>query len=225
MFMTKAEIMHNYEPLEGDLMEVGDYERTSSPLRSTRVPGEMTVDRQNLHDPDQKRMAFASGTGDYVRGPRPETHEEFWGRKQEEAQMDPIDYSERVQIGSHNTGKPFGITSALNRPSAPKMPKSDAAGNLTTSALDEYEWHEHSYLERKADEWNMANENRPSLFESVRAEGVKKPVHLSTQFMGPGGQNQIVGGHHRLASARDEDYIPVEHHADIWDAQSYKGYT
>ena len=223
MFMTKAEIMHNYEPLEGDLEETGDYERTGRALRSTRVNGKAL---RNIHDPDRKLMGFVGGKGDYVRQSRTETHEEFWGRKQEEAQMDPIDYAEsRQQVGSHNTGRPFDISAAMNRSSAPKPPKTGPNGGITTSRLDSFEWHEHSYLERKVDDWRMENENRPSIFESVRAEGVKKPVHLSYQFEGPGGKQQIVGGHHRIASARDTDYIPVEHHADIWEAQQAQGYT
>ena len=225
MFMTPEEIHHNYEPLEGDFEQVGDYERTSRPMRSTRVPGEMTVDRKNIHDPSRERMAFAPGTGDYIKGPRPETHEEFWDRKRDEAQMDPIDYAEsRQQVGSH-TNPHFDISAALNRSSAPKAPEGNSQGDITDSRLDSFEWKEHSYLERKAGDWRIQNENQPSIYESVQAEGVKKPVHLSTQFIGPGGKNQIVGGHHRLASAKPGSYIPVEHHADIWEAQQYEGYT
>ena len=225
MFMTKAEIMHNYEPLEGDLMETGDYERTSSPMRATQLPGEFTADRRNKFDANKSRYSFVGGTGDYVRMPRTETHEEFWDRKAEEAQMDPIDYAEsRQQVGLH-TNPHFDLSAALNRPSAPKMPGGSSNRSITTSRLESYEWHEHSYLERKADDWRMENENRSSIYESVRAEGVKKPVHLSYQFEGPGGKQQIVGGHHRIASARDTDYIPVEHHADIWEAQESEGYT
>ena len=123
MFMTPEEIHHNYEPLEGDFEETGDYERTSRPMRSTRLPGQFTSDLKNVHDPDQTKMAYAGGTGDYVRMPRTETHEEFWDRKRDEAQMDPIDYAEsRQQVGSH-TNPHFDISAALNRSSAPKAPE------------------------------------------------------------------------------------------------------
>ena len=219
MFMTKAEIMHNYEPLEGDLL---DSDRTAY-VRTNRAAN--SAGDPNWSDPNKEKHQYAPGTGTHVRAPRAETHEEFWNRKQEEAQMDPIDYAEsRQQVGSH-TNPHFDLSAALNRPSAPKMPGGSSNRSITTSRLESFEWHEHSYLERKADDWRVQNENRPSIYESVRAEGVKKPVHLSYQFEGPGGKQQIVGGHHRIASARDTDYIPVEHHADIWEAQQSEGYT
>jgi hypothetical protein len=55
--------------------------------------------------------------------------------------------------------------------------------------------------------------------ESIAAEGVKTPVHLSMQF-GRSGKPQIGEGHHRVASTMDinpDRYIPVMHHETLDD--------
>lgn len=83
--------------------------------------------------------------------------------------------------------------------------------------------------DRKLDEaeygkeaWSEKSNKSVSLAESIREEGVKKPIHLSTSQFGSQGKPEIVGGHHRLAVAtadRPGDYIPVLHHRDISEAQ------
>jgi hypothetical protein len=60
-----------------------------------------------------------------------------------------------------------------------------------------------------------------TLYESVKAEGVKKPVHLSP--------NYVVWGHHRIAAANDIDpnmLIPVKHYAEdrLPDGPDFKDY-
>lgn len=60
-----------------------------------------------------------------------------------------------------------------------------------------------------------------TLYESIKAEGVKNPVHLSP--------NYVVGGHHRIAAANDIDpnmLIPVKHYAEdrLPDGPDFKEY-
>jgi hypothetical protein len=61
-----------------------------------------------------------------------------------------------------------------------------------------------------------------SLHASIAREGVQSPIRLSDTFHPETGSLEILGGHHRLAAALDtrpDDYVPVLHHKDIWEAK------
>lgn len=68
-----------------------------------------------------------------------------------------------------------------------------------------------------------------TLHESIGEEGVTHPIRLGTGGeVGSMGKPQVVGGHHRLASATEhaqwggkgEQFVPVLHHESIHEARS-----
>ena len=148
-----------------------------------------------------------------------ENDEELWGRKRTEAQLSPEEYHEQ-RYGEPPEMSALDYESVAERTSYPQQPLS-----ATTSAYDEWEYKEGEYLERKGEEKIREYNTKwsgPSLYESVRQQGVQKPVHLGQQF-GDVDKPQIVGGHHRIISARDtrpNQLIPVIHHESIAAAQS-----
>lgn len=70
------------------------------------------------------------------------------------------------------------------------------------------------------------------VWDSVRETGVQSPVHLAVDGDIRGGK-EIVGGHHRIISARKNDLIPVMHHNNFreaefgrpWQRAYERGYT
>ena len=217
MFMTPTEVVSQYQPLEGDREEVmSDSARAWERTNRTHT----TMGMSNQFDPPttskpRGQYSYAPGEGSYIRPDRMETDSELWGRKREESQMDPSDYAE---YRGESSPKHFDVEAALERPSAPQQPGSNAGG----STWDSHDWHQHSYLNRKAEDWDIANTNRPSLYESVAQSGVSKPIHLATEQPGPTGKQEIIGGHHRIAAAlesRPHDYMPVEHAPTLAHAQ------
>ena len=65
------------------------------------------------------------------------------------------------------------------------------------------------------------------LTDSILEEGVKKPVSLGFST-GSTGKREVVGGHHRLAVMREEspdEYIPVVHYPNFYQAKSDPKYT
>lgn len=214
MFMTPRQILQHYQVLGGDREELGNFdpdwdEPATGRGRTWDFTGRPTRTGGRPNITGQRYTPSGNLQGGYFRQPGMETDEEVWSRKLAESQMDPDEYEEHRQ----GQARKFDWETALERPSAPQPPSSSAG----SSRWDSYEMHQDSYLGRKQSEFY----ERPSLYESVRDQGVQMPVHLSTQF-GDMGKPEIVGGHHRIAaalSARPDDYIPVLHHRDIHEAQ------
>jgi hypothetical protein len=64
-----------------------------------------------------------------------------------------------------------------------------------------------------------------TLPESIAREGVKNPVHLSSDQFGAMGKRVVAGGHHRIAAAHEvapDKLIPVLHHRDVNQAFNAK---
>ena len=63
-----------------------------------------------------------------------------------------------------------------------------------------------AFWQRKRDEADMNG-----LTSSVRQRGVVMPIQVGTELSS--GKRMITGGHHRVAAAPDEAFIPVVHHS------------
>lgn len=83
------------------------------------------------------------------------------------------------------------------------------------------------------DKWDFTGvEDAPTLAESIRQNGVEKPLHLEApkwgaKYEGTKGKPQILGGHHRYAVMKKEkpgDLMPVTFHENLYDAQDSKDY-
>lgn len=217
MFMTPRQIVQHYQPLDGD-REEADYDpefdqptagvgRTwEFTQRPARTDGYQNLAMNREVTPGKVEQG-------YTRQPRMESDEQVWSRKLEESQYDPDWYDEH----RGKKAASFDVEKVLDRGTAPQPPSTNAG----TSRWDSYGERQDSYIDRKATEHAVAMEQRPSLYESVRDEGVQQPVHLGTQF-GAMGKREIVGGHHRIAAALDaapDRLIPVLHHTDVFAAQ------
>jgi hypothetical protein len=246
MFMSSNEILQTWGPLDGDREENWEqYEDGTATLqaRSGQVTGRshMTNGRTNFPEkawvdeydsgghfqrerltrvPGQFRRAGRSMTGQREHNERVEQHyqesdDQLWDRKYREADMHPQDYAEErgeelprryMTSGGHVTSRSFSLV---------ERPKDTES--------DDTEW---TYKYHTPD-WDYDN---ASLRDKIVAEGVKSPVRLGHQTRNINGQNEIVGGHHRLAVMRAEkpdELMPVLHYDDLWDAKisSHYPYT
>jgi hypothetical protein len=194
MFMTPTEIVNEYQPADGDRADVPNDRWGEDTGRSRNTYGQT--------NPMNSR-------GGYMRGDYEETDSQMWARKLDESQMSPEDYHEHLH-GAPKDESGIDIESLMNHESYPQ-PR-----GTHSSAWSSFEDREQSYLDRKAGEHDASYHawaNGPSIYQSVRDEGVQYPVHLGTQF-GTSGKPQVTGGHHRIAAALDarpHDYIPVLH--------------
>jgi hypothetical protein len=166
MFMTPKEIMQQYQPLDGDRMEIDDTDYTT--------------------DSDHFNV-------------REEEDHELWERKLDESQYDR-------EIQHPRAGEDTGRSRTTGGRS--NMPYHTWTGSTNNpyERVVGYERHQES----------------ESLYDSIERTGVQKPIHLGRQF-GLENKPQVVGGHHRLASANDinpDMLVPVLHHEDIIDAKS-----
>ena len=184
-----------------------------TPKEITQHYQPLDADREEIYE-DQSAMG-----GTY----REENDAEVWERKSTEAQMNPEEYH-YTRMGQTPEKSGLDFDSLAGHSSYPRYPNT----NETTSAVGEWEYREASYLQRKHEEKSNANYekwNGPSIWDSVRQSGVQEPVHLGQQF-GSQGKPEVVGGHHRIASAMDtrpNELIPVIHHEDINQAKSSSG--
>jgi hypothetical protein len=216
MFMTPKEIVDTYQVLDGDregAPRAGSYTRRSA----------TTGGRPNMALHSNVRQNLNLGPSTHVRDYNEETDEQVWERKGWESRMDPHEYfTHRHGMSPGEAAMPresflFGGSSAPQPPSG-------------SSGWTAHEHAAEAHVERKYAEHHEAMEARfsgPSIWQSVRQEGVKEPVHLGNVF-GSVGKRQIVGGHHRIAAAletRPSDYIPVLHHEDITAAKADPRYT
>lgn len=87
----------------------------------------------------------------------------------------------------------------------------DEEGNQLPDA-DEYEVWDQKYDEAMYDKYVHGPYGEISLADSIEQEGVKHPALLGP-YKSPGrtGKPQVVGGHHRIAAANDDSFIPVIH--------------
>ena len=215
MFMTPKEIHSKYQALDGDRQDA------ISLTANSRSNGEVYPRMHaGTYDRDEYNLSQASGSGPPHRNflrEGPETDQQVYSRKADEARLPPGEYAE-IHRGGDDTP---GDMTLLNRPSAPQ-PRGSGS-----SALDSYEMRANSYIGRKQEEHYDHQAWGESLYDSIAREGVKAPVHLSQQF-GSQGKPQVVGGHHRLASQTEIDPdqpIPVMHHTDFWSARQSGVYT
>lgn len=185
-------------------------------LKMFMTPKEIVSQYQPLDGDRQDHYEEPTAMGTTYRA---ETDNEVWQRKSSEAQLSPRDYFEAREGESFQTPA-FDVEGVMDRTSYPRM----SASNPSTSAWEEHEYREGSYLERKhqehLDSWDRRM-GQQSLWGAVRQGGVQTPVHLGQQF-GSSDKPQVVGGHHRIASALDtrpNDLLPVIHHESIHSAR------
>jgi hypothetical protein len=229
MFMTPAEIHQEYQPLDADRYDRETYQpySGSSTYHSPAVRGQAQT-----YDTAGNMMWRTQGGSKY--GEVPESDEELWERKRNEAygEDDEYGYEAKLVGGSssrwsggtphyHGGGTPTADLSTRQREarssaqsealrSAPQFRKSQMAPSYWTESSERY------------------HEGTPgtTLGESIEAEGVKSPIRLG-QTIGSMGKPEIVGGHHRLAVATQvnpHQFVPVLHHTDIFEAKSNPAY-
>lgn len=215
MFMSPKEITAQYQPLDAD-REGKLASRAGAWTDRTGTTGGHT-------NWDYREYPLRGSRPPYMRPDRevPETDDDVWSRKSQEAQMSPRDYYEHLH-GESPRNESFDYEAAPYHASYPQVATSY---RNTDTAQESFEGHEASYLERKVAEHEGNFESRfsgPSIWDSVRQSGVQNPVHLGMQF-GSQGKPQVVGGHHRIASAmetRPNDLIPVLHSPNIRAARN-----
>jgi len=211
MFMSPAEIVQHYQPLDADREDAPRaYEYTNRPMTTAGTPNETMYTAQGKQ---------------HRRPPELESDAQLWHRKRAESQMSPGEYHEAREGTRAKTPQNLDYDSLMEHSSYPTPPSTES-----TSAWDEYQYREQSHLERKHGEMVHLHDQQfsgPSIHESVRRTGVQQPVHLG-QEAGSHGLPQIVGGHHRIAAALDtrpHGLIPVMHHEDIVEAKRMGSYT
>jgi hypothetical protein len=129
----------------------------------------------------------------------PETDEQLWDRKLDEAydsDYSPLpakranSFTMRSQTTGGRTNQPLG-TDTANTYGQPR------------GAHQRHDWD-------------------TTLGESIERTGVQKPIHLG-RTIGSQGKPEIVGGHHRMAVMRNlnqDQLMPVLHHTDLYGARS-----
>jgi hypothetical protein len=226
MFMSSREIEAKWQPLDGD--------REDGYMSGTRSGGTLTgslydEDRDVASGEQYRPQYWTPGGRDRAytqdsakknpKGGRalsrkrvynevPETDEQLWDRKADEAYNDreiPAKRGNSYTMRSHTTG------GRSNNP-------------MGTATANTYEQPQGAH-------WR--HDDATSLGESIEREGVKSPIHLG-RTVGSMGKPEIVGGHHRMAVMRNlnpDQLMPVLHHTDIFEARSdsmekfFGGYT
>jgi len=199
MFMTPAEIHAEYQPLDADRHEQG---------HETYIP--RGSDRSTFQGGSGYRRTTQGGYAGYTEGggkykdvETPESNDELWSRKLDEAQgYGEEDGFEPKMVGASSRWS--GATWHSSR--------------VTTGGGHESSW--------EGSERYHPSE-KMSLHESIGETGVQSPIHLG-QTIGSEGKPEVVGGHHRLASATEHasygnwshQFLPVLHHASIFAARS-----
>lgn len=243
MFMTPKEIHAGWSPLDGDREESwggdGTYEGTYSP--KSWETGNTWATGVGTTQANRRNYGTHSGPGGgdsgtirrdrrggkvrlYDRGQEggTEDDEQLWARKLDEAQ----EFSKHGQHEDADSDPLYGRgrgTGTMGSYQGAPTGNSRTNGPSTT-AMERHD--------ERADSWeNRRQEARydqgESLYDSIRAEGVKGPIRLGSEI-GSMGKPQIVGGHHRLAAATEaapDRLVPVLHDQNIWAAreQASKG--
>jgi hypothetical protein len=210
MFMTPSEIHAGYQPLDADREMSGDYDRASYSGSKPWTKGEgfHEINRATHPGGPQRRNWVERTEGGGKLTEATETDEELWGRKLEEAQS----YGTRTPGGS-------GVRN-IGQQSSHWSGGSYEPGHETTGGG----W----ASSRESTERYHPGTEGMTLHESIGQTGVQSPVRLGSE-VGSMGKPQVVGGHHRLASATEheawggmkgEQFIPVLHHESIQEARS-----
>lgn len=205
MFMTPAEIHAGYQPLDADREMSGDYDRASYSGSDTwtKGAGYHEINRPTHTGGPQRRDWAERTTGGGRLTEATETDDQLWDRKLDEAQS----YGQRTAGGS-------GVRMIGQKSSH----WSGGSYYPATGSQSSYE----------SPERYTPGEPGMTLHESIGEHGVQSPVRLGSEI-GSQGKPQIVGGHHRLASATEhaswggmkgEQFIPVLHHKNISEARS-----
>lgn len=235
MFMSAGDIKRQYQPLEGDRRDAYDPregEGTSRPETTAGQPNQ----RLTPNDRQTWAMHMQSGDTHYRQADQEETDEQFWDRKLDESKMDPDEYVEAHPGGGiDNENRTPGYNTFAARASAPQPPGAAgyrSNGMQNTSAWDQFDYNQASYVQRKLSE-HYESKSWGSLHESLQdamrpgGEGFTSHVHLGSQF-GPSGKRMVAGAHHRIASMDEIDenrLLPVLHHTDTKSARrGFSGY-
>lgn len=146
-----------------------------------------------------------------------ESDEQLWDRKLSEAQNE---YGRHGQHEDRDSDPLFrggrGGGTMGSYEGQPTWRPGDAGPS--TTAWDRHDARVNSWEERRAE---ARYDQGESLYDSIASEGVHGPIRLG-QEIGSMGKPQIVGGHHRLASATDaapNRFVPVLHDQSIWSAR------
>jgi hypothetical protein len=218
MFMTPDEIHAEYQPLDADRHERGTDTYVSGSSWNPATPStggsEWGDLAHNKEKPPQPQYGATPGGGWYNRtqgGGKWVTHEvtesdeDLYARKLSEAQgyADEDEYPEhKLMVG--NSSRYSGETYHSAR--------------TTTGGGHESSWES---------EMRYTPGNKATLHEAIGEEGVKSPIRLG-QTIGSQGKPEIVGGHHRVASATEHaqygnwshQFLPVLHYKNIGEAKS-----
>lgn len=236
MFMSAREIQHSYQPLEGDRQQVYDYregEATNRPFTTAGHPNP-EIRTNDRSAPFLKRQGTAGQTMSHYRNfDVPETDQQVWDRKLDEAMMPHYEYREvhegfGATAGSKQTP---GYETLMEHSSAPSFPRS-SAGTATWESHQERvdEWvgqrqEMHHQQKWESDQWSLHDR----LHEAMQPGGVgyTSAIHLGTG--GPHGTSekpQVYGAHHRIAAMSDiapDRLLPVLHHRQFSEARSTTG--
>lgn len=250
MFMTPREIEAGWQPLDGDRHDT-EYEVTGSSdtrageatRRSVKTNDEPNVykgrDSQGYkyQRPSFDEPSYAS---------REETDDELWDRKYDEAHVPREEYRQEVNwsIGSGkfkdskgNTQSQGGRYTAKStgnyetrEPAVDEMGRAvkttggrrlyeNSYGDLTHNPKRPTSQREETWVEHDP---HPDSDPNSSLANYIHENGIHSPIRLGRQ-VGSQGKPQIVGGHHRMAVARQhypDTLIPVLHDTDIHAAKA-----
>jgi hypothetical protein len=240
MFMTPSEIHAGYQPLDADREEHG---------RDTYIP--RGSDRSTFTGGSGYRRTTGGSYAGYTHyGSKYKTVEEtesdeaLYARKLDEAQGygDEDSYEPKMVGGrsSRWSGETYHPreTGSIHRHTGPAP---EGKSRLFAEKLGEGSQAAHWTQGASKSSWESPQRYTPSepgmtLHESIGESGVQSPIRLGTAgAKGSMGKPQIVGGHHRLASATEHatygkpgeygsswghQFLPVLHYTDIGAAKS-----
>jgi len=237
MFMTPSEIHAGWQPLDADreVESEGEARTYSGSEPWTKGSGYHEVFRAPHTGAKPRADWLLRSQGGTSFHDRPESDEELWNRKTEEA------YSYGRRTDSPEEVRSIGGQSSRWTGGSMHEHKMTGTEDLTSAQFQERHWAQRNQ-QRRADA-GLSHTEHPTyhtqgsesyvervpgvtLGESIEAEGVHSPVRLG-RTIGSMGKPEIVGGHHRLAVAThlaavrsSEQFLPVLHHESIQEARS-----
>jgi len=234
MFMSAREIQQQYQPLEGDRQESYDWREGQPTGRSRNTAGQPN-ERLSTGDAAwaRRRGDYETGVTTHYRTSQPETDQQVWDRKLDEALMPHHEYREVHQGWGASGGSAAtpGWETLAGHSSAPQPPGTgaeDTSWERHHEAMDEYvgmRQEQHREDRWEAENWSLHDKLREAMRPG--GEGYTSVVHLGTG--GPQGQSDkpmVYGAHHRIAAMADiapDRLLPVLHHRQFGEARQMTG--
>lgn len=222
MFMSQREIMHKYQPLDGDRQDVWDPRE-----------GEVTGRRYTTMGNENPKIRAADREAPFIKAQdtglvaqskyyrnfgQTESHEAMMSRKLDESKMDYDEYAD-VHSGGTMKHKTPGWDTMMGGSSAPVY---------RSGHTDTWEEDQQHHMDNKLNEHYRTVQGQGSLYEDLAHDmrpggpGFTGLVHLATGQFGSAGKPSIAGAHHRLAALGEiapDRLLPVIHHNTMHEAR------